>query len=56
MFLHTKGKDLNTAIAEQIKPNVQFFASIKLPKHLARPGPKTGGAYGESTLTTQGVQ
>jgi WD40 repeat protein len=56
-FVHTKkDKDLSAAIAEQTKPSVQFFAGVKLPKHLARPGPKTGGAYGESNLTAQGVQ
>jgi hypothetical protein len=56
IFVHTKGKDLNTAIAEQTKPSVAFFISRMLPKYLARPGSKTAGAYGESSLTAQGVQ
>jgi WD40 repeat protein len=55
-FLHTGGKDLNAAVAAQTRPDVAFFTNMMLPKHLARPGPKTGGAYGEANLTSQGVQ
>jgi hypothetical protein len=55
-FLHSKGDSIATAVAEQMKPEVQFFAGAAIPKHLARPGTKTGGAYGESQLTPQGVQ
>jgi WD40 repeat protein len=56
IFLHTGGKDLDAALAEQTRPDVAFFTNMMVPKHLARPGPKTGGAYGEASLTPQGVQ
>jgi WD40 repeat protein len=55
-FLHTGGKDLNAAVAAQTRPDMAFFTNMVLPKHLARPGPLVGGAYGAANLTPQGVQ
>lgn len=56
IFLHTGDKDLNTAVSEQTRPDVAFFTNSIVPKHLARPGPEAGGAYGVANLTPQGVQ
>lgn len=55
-FLHTRGKDLNAAVAEQTRPSVMFFTNTMLPRHLARPGPEPGGAYQSAKLSAQGVQ
>ncbi|HUE74364.1 MAG TPA: SHD1 domain-containing protein [Pirellulaceae bacterium] len=55
-FLHTRGKDLNTAIAEQTKPDVLFYTNTLLPRHLARPGPEANGAYQTAKVTAAGVQ
>lgn len=56
IFLHTGGKDLNAALAEQTKPDVMFYTNTMLPRHLARPGPEVGGAYQVGTFTANGVQ
>jgi WD40 repeat protein len=56
IFLHTGGKDLNAAIAEQTRPDVMFYTNTMLPRHLARPGPEAGGAYQVATMSAAGVQ
>ena len=55
-FLHTRGQDLNAAIAEQTKPDVLFYTNTMIPRHLARPGPEANGAYQTAKVTTAGVQ
>jgi hypothetical protein len=54
-FLRMKqGESLQQALAPYQKPNVQFFASVKIPQYVARPS--EAGAYGASNLTPQGIQ
>ena len=56
IFLHTRGKELNAALAEHVKPEVAFFVNTRVPTHLARPGEHDVGAYSVARFTKQGVQ
>jgi hypothetical protein len=47
-----EGQTLDDALAPYQRPNLNFFGSIQVPSHLARPPEK--GAYGATRLTAQG--
>lgn len=54
-FLQMKeGQSLQDALAPYQKPNLKYFADVKLPEYIARPN--EAGAYGASRLTHQGIQ
>lgn len=54
-FLQMKeGQSIQDALAPYQKPNLKFFADVKMPEYVARPN--EAGAYGASKLSHQGIQ
>lgn len=54
MITQKEGQSLQQAINETTAPNVAYFLTLNMPKHIAR-HPK-GGTYGTSSLTPQGLK
>ncbi len=55
MFVQrTQDESLDSAIAKKLKPSVEFFLNIPIPKYAARPG--KDGTYGTSMVSMAGFR